>query len=307
MDAGIRWIEADWERFDPWRISPVRHCLQEHPLLNLGKLQALGDRLEDLDCVRTHSSGAKAETPFNDAPRLHPNRRSAVDTLAHIQDAQAWLSLLNIQVDAEYRSLVDGVLEQLRPAVERRDPGMSYKGGWIFVTSPNAVTPFHMDKEHNFIVQIQGTKTLYVWEPDDRNAVSEAARDRFHATHSRELVRWRNELKATAQVFQLRPGQGAYMPSTSPHLVENGPGPSITASFTYYTHATRRNSALHAAHQWLRERGVEPAPVGKRALADLCLYAIARAARALARTRRRLVTQGPVRSDFQAYADRQVG
>ena len=44
---------------------------------------------------------------------------------------------------------------------------MLYRAGWIFVTSPHTITPFHMDKEHNFILQIKGNKRLYVWEPDD--------------------------------------------------------------------------------------------------------------------------------------------
>ena len=37
----------------------------------------------------------------------------------------------------------------------------------IFVSSPGAVTPFHMDHEHNFILQIRGNKKLYTWDPMD--------------------------------------------------------------------------------------------------------------------------------------------
>jgi hypothetical protein len=274
---GHPWVEVDWNRFDPWRVLAVRHRLDEHPLLTPASLVALGARLERKRQVRTHSGAAQPGTSFNDAPRLHPNRKGAVATLSDVAHANAWTSLLNVQTDDEYRTLVDAVLGELKPQIDRVDPGMSYRGGWIFVTSPNAITPFHMDKEHNFILQVQGRKRLYVWPPDDRVAVSEDARDLFHATHSRAKVQWNEDLRSRAIRFDLEPGMGAYMPSTAPHLVENGDGPSITASFTYYTYATRRDSLLHLAHYYQRLLGLNPPDVGTRPLRDAVLHAGLRA------------------------------
>jgi hypothetical protein len=269
-------VDADWMAFEPWRIQPVRHQLAGHPLLALGSLAELGRRLEARRSVRTHSSTAEAGTPFNHAPQLHPNERSAAETLIGIGDARAWMSLLNVQTDSQYRTLVDEVLDDVGPAVERRDPGMCYRAGWIFVSSPGAVTPFHMDVEHNFILQILGRKTLYVWDPDDTEVVSELARNRFHALHERDLIQWNESFRQRARVFQLEPGMGAYMPSTSPHMVENGDEPSITASFTYYTASTRRNRLLHRAHHRLRDIGLAPPPVGRHAWLDAPMHATLR-------------------------------
>src|SRR3546814_2280073 len=75
----------------------------------------------------------------------------------------------------------------------------------------------------------------------------------FHLSNERYLLRWREEFRERARVFDLEPGQGAYMPSTSPHMVENGSEPSITASFTYYTDATRRDALLHRSHALMRK------------------------------------------------------
>ena len=265
------WLQIDWTKFDPWRVQAVRHRLNEHPLLRPGRIVEFGARHERNGRVRTHSNAATAGTPFNDAPSLHPNNKSAAQTLSDIEHAKAWMSLLNIQTDEVYRTLVDTVLDEVRPKSEAIDPGMSYRGGWIFVTSPNTVTPFHIDKEHNFLVQIHGRKRVYVWEPDDHVAVSEAARDLFHASHSRDLIKWRDDLRERAHIFEIEPGMGAYMPSTSPHMVENLDGASITASFTYYTASTRRNSLLHRAHQRLRGAGIEPPAVGARPWFDAML------------------------------------
>jgi hypothetical protein len=151
---------------------------------------------------------------------------------------------------------------------------MCYRGGWIFVTSPFAVTPFHMDHEHNFILQIRGTKTLYAWGPFDRAVISEQAQELFHEAHSRALVKWDEDFRARARIFELAPGQGGYMPSTSAHLVENGPEPSITMSFTYYTDSTRRRELLYRGNSRLRRLGLRPRPVGESGTRDRLLHAV---------------------------------
>jgi len=273
--AAASWVDLDAAAFDPWKIQAVTHRLSAHPLLQPDSVVALGERLEARGSVRTHGSDARPGTPFNSAPEMFPNARGAADTLRSIADAKAWMSLLNVQIDDTYRALVGEVLDGLRPAVEARDPGMHHRAGWIFVTSPNTVTPFHFDQEHNFILQMHGRKRVYVWDHRDTVAASEHARDLFHLSRERYLLRWRDEFRARAQVFDLEPGQGAYMPSTSPHMVENGDGPSITMSFTYYTDSTQRDALLHRAHGRMRLWRIAPPAVGARPAFDAATHAFA--------------------------------
>lgn len=250
-------IELDWANFRPWAVAPVKHRISDHPLFEIDKLLGLAKRLQAKGRIRAHKNDAQAGTPFNAASDLHPVNAPLMDSLEHIEAAKAWMSLLNVQTDDVYRGLVDEVLDSIRPQVEAKDPGMSYRGGWIFVTSPRTVTPFHIDKEHNFILQIKGRKKIYVWEPDDVRVVSEAARRRFHSRHNRDLIAWREEFRALAHCFDVGPGEGAYMPSTSPHLVEVGDEPSITMSFTYYTDSTRRRGLVHKTRGRLAELGLD--------------------------------------------------
>ena len=255
-------IHLESSTFEPWKVQAVTHALSDHPLLQLDALVELGKRQQDRKLVRTHSATAGAGTSFADAPLLHPNEKTAAVTLGEIEKANAWMSLLNVQADPIYRKLIDEILEEVRPVVDRRDPGMCYRAGWIFVSSPGAVTPFHMDHEHNFILQIRGKKRLYTWDPFDRVVVSERAQELFHDQHSRELVVWSEDFRKRARVFDLEPGLGGYMPSTSPHMVENGDGPSITISFTYYTDATRQRELVYRGNARLRRLGLHPSPVG---------------------------------------------
>lgn len=267
-----RLIHLDSLGFDPWRVSPVTHSLVDHPLLQRSSLVRLAKRLEERGRVRSHSDKATAATSFNTAPEDHPTQNSVAKAIEDVESAHAWMSLLNVQTDPEYRTLVDEVLDDVKPVLDVKDPGMCYRGGWIFVTSPNAVTPFHMDLEHNFIMQIAGKKRLYVWDPWDRSVVPERGQELFHAYHSRELVKFDDSLRKKAMVFDLEPGQGAFMPSTAPHMVENGDNASITISFTFYTNSTRRRTLVYRGKTHLRRLGLEPRPFGRSELRDDLLH-----------------------------------
>ena len=104
------------------------------------------------------------------------------------------------------------------------DPGMCYRAGWIFVSSPNTVTPFHMDHEHNFILQIRGTKRctsgIRSIAPSSRSGPRRCSTTRTRASSSAGT---RTGAHAR-HVFDLKPGDGGYMPSTAPHLVESRAG-----------------------------------------------------------------------------------
>jgi hypothetical protein len=254
--------------FEPWKLQAISHRLTSHPLLQLDALAELGRRQEGRRLVRTHSDEAAAGSSFADAPRLHPNRKDAVATLEGIAEAKAWMSLLNVQCDPPYRALIDEVLDDVRPVIDRCDPGMRYRAGWIFVSSPGAVTPFHMDHEHNFILQIRGSKSLFTWDPFDREVLSEEALEQFHDFSSREKAVWHESFLSRARVFELQPGMGGYMPSTSPHMVVNGNGPSVTMSFTYYTDSTCRRELLYRGNARLRRLGMSPTPVGRSPRVD---------------------------------------
>jgi hypothetical protein len=294
-------IHLDPGTFEPWKIQALTHALADHPLLQLDALVELGKRQQARKLVRTHSADATAGTSFAEAPNLHPNAKDAVTTLADIAKAKAWMSLLNVQADPVYRRLIDEILDEVRPIVDRRDPGMCYRAGWIFVSSPNTVTPFHMDHEHNFILQIRGKKRLYTWDPFDRQVVSERAQELFHDQHSRELVAWSEAWRARARVFDLEPGLGGYMPSTTPHMVENGDGPSITISFTYYTDATRRRELLYRGNARLRRLGIDPRPVGAAPDRDHLKYAVLSGYTSAKNLVRRALGRG-VRENDQPYA-----
>lgn len=285
MTMGIQFDEA---AFHPQRVMTVRHTWADHPLLQFGALMDLAKRLSEHGAIRAHNADAKPGTDFASAPDTHPTRLSPLETLKRIEEEKAWMALHNIQNDPIYRRFVDEILEEVRPRVEKKDPGMFGRAGWIFITSPGAVTPYHLDHENNFILQCLGRKTVHVWEPLDREVTPERALELFHGEHSRELVRYREEIDPRGHHLEFEPGVGAYMPSTAPHWVKNGDGVSVTISVTYYTQAIRDTKRLYRGNHRLRRLGIEPSPVGASPFRDrikLAALAAAQHAKALVRER----------------------
>ncbi len=274
MNPLIQFDEAD---FDPMRVMPVRHSLSNHPLLQLPKLVALGRRLDRAGAVRATNDEAKPDTNFNDAPVSHRAVKPLEECLQDVERARAWMALHSIQQDPEYRGFVDEVLDDVQGRVERKDPGMRHRAGFIFVASPRAVTPFHMDHNQNFLLQIAGKKTVYVWEPGDRAVISEKALELFHAKMSRDLVTFEEGHLRSAHKFELEPGMGAYMPTTAPHMVVNGEGASVTLSVCYHSSVAWRQETLYRANYQLRQWGMTPTAVGRSAVRDDVLHAACRA------------------------------
>ena len=266
-------IQADWDAFDPWRVQALRHRLHEHPLMQLDSLIELGERLQKVSKVRAFSNAATVATDFNSVAKQFPHSGGPTDTLRRIAEAGAWMLLGSVQTDAAYRTLVDEGLDEFDARISPRDPGMFCRAGWIIISSPHTVTPFHMDKGNGVLLHVAGDKTIHVWEADDVDVVSEHARDRYHHRGSLDKVQWREEYRERAQVFRLKPGDGVYMPSTSPHMVETHDTPAITITLTYNTPRTRRNALLHATHDILREKGIAPPRVDAHPLLDGVAYA----------------------------------
>jgi Cupin-like domain len=253
--------------FDPDRITRVTHSLADHPLLAFDKVRDLALRRPP-NRVRWHLADIPVSTNFANAAREHANGKTLGATLDVMEHAESWVFLQHIEEDPGYRDFVFEVLSSVSPLVEQVDPGMHNLHGWIFVSSPRAITPYHMDHESNFLLQIKGRKTINVWNPKDRTILDEKQLETFHGAWSLNDTVWRDEFQAKANVFDATPGTGVFMPFTAPHTVQNGDAVSITLSLTFLTSRSKREQELFAANHKLRKLGLAPRPVGTSRLVD---------------------------------------
>ena len=241
----------------------VPHRLSGHELLSLPRLVELSRRLP-----ASRIEYNAGNVPVGLDPALTPrNGLSPEETLRRIEECGSWLVLKAVEHDRAYRELLDQCIEEVRAAGGRLAAGLCRPRAFIFVSSPHAVTPYHMDPEENFLLQIRGTKKMSVFEPSDRSVVSEVEFERFFSGAHRNLV-YRDAYQAKARVFGLAPGLALHVPFAAPHWVQNGPEVSVSFSITFNTRVSMRATHAYRVNHRLRSWGLAPAPVGASALRD---------------------------------------
>lgn len=269
--------------FTTSRVQAIRHNFQDHPLFQLPELAKLAKVLYTTKQCRFIMPGARQNTPF-EHEAVDPGGRGIDDVFAHIEESGSWVALYNVETHPPYRELLNEIAASVRHLVEPHEPGMFSVGGFIFVSAPPSVTPFHIDRENNFWLQIRGRKTMNVWEPTDTHVVPTIDRETFIVNASLDNVRLKDGFRERSHEFDVGPGDGVYFPSTSPHMTRSGPdwarpgdGVSISIGVVFYTDLTRRMAHLHILNRFLRSFGLVPRAPGERPWVDALKYPVARA------------------------------
>lgn len=253
-----------------------RHRLAGHPFLSLERVLEV---LPGLPENRVECSAG--DTPVTARSGENPRAGLTVDeALRRIKDERMSMVLENVEDDPGLGWLVQQVLDEVGALSEDVEPGMRAREGFVLLGSPGAVAPFRVDPEHNFLLQVRGTRSLHVFVP---GVLSARELERVY-TGGRRNVAFREELQPRAHTFVLGPGDGLYIPVTHPHWAKNGPEPSISFSATFRTAAADARERLHKMNAALRSFGLPtPAPGRVPALdrAKLLAFDAARAAKRL--------------------------
>jgi hypothetical protein len=255
----------------PFKIS---HRLADHPLLTLQSLIELSKRLPESN-IRYNRGDVPLAQKLYTAPK---NALSIEETIRQIEHCGSWMVIRFIEQDAVYRELLNQCLDEIQPLSEAISPGMCRREGFIFITSPNSVTPFHADPESNFLLQIRGNKAVSLFDVGDRSIVPEEVLERF-STGGLFGLEFKNEYQEKAFEFDLAPGEGLHFPLIWPHWVKNGNEVSISFSITFRTRESERSGIVYNVNHRLRKRGFNPTPYGKSAARDAAKFYAFRAAR----------------------------
>jgi hypothetical protein len=252
--------------FTPTHIGAIRHNYHEHPLMQIDALAALAHRLMPLGKCRFVKPGMKLDSEFvhQDSPHERPDLD---DFFAHIEEPGSWIALYDAQVDKTYADFLaevrTGIQRLVAPTQQIEDVR-----AFIFISAPPSVTPFHIDRENNFWLQIRGRKALTVFDHRDRDLVAATDVEHFILTGALDNVRLRPELINKGKRFDCGPGDGVYFPSTTPHMTESQPdwpgadSLSISIGMVYYSNVTHRHARVHKMNRVLRAWGVTPQEPG---------------------------------------------
>ncbi len=272
-----RLLEIDGNRFSSnFNRQPflIGHQLASHPLFALPRLIELS---RSLDASTVEYNAGKI--PINMDPKQTPRTGLGIEeTIRRIEECNSWMVLKFVERDPAYRDLLTQCLDEVKPYSEPLHPGMALPQGFIFISSAGSVTPYHMDPEHNFLLQIRGDKTMSVFDGRDRTLLSEEELERFYGGAHRNMV-FKDEYQTKAFEFHLKPGDGLHVPVTFPHHVRVGSSFSISFSITFRTPDLDRRALIYDMNGKLRQRGYRPVPVGQSPFRDTVKYQAARVLR----------------------------
>ena len=75
--------------------------------------------------------------------------------------------------DPEYAALLDACLGEVEALGHADARQIDHREAFVFVSSPGSVTPYHIDPEWNFLLQVRGSKTITVFPAGDPSILSE--------------------------------------------------------------------------------------------------------------------------------------
>lgn len=241
----------------------IGHNLTTHPLFEFSRLLDLARALPG-NSVEYNAGNLAVNQDPNQTPR---NGLSAEETIRRIEQCRSWMVLKNIEQVADYRDLLLRCLGEIEARNHPNGRGICHREGFIFISSPGSVTPYHMDPECNFLLQIRGKKQVSLFDGNDQSLLTEEELERFYAGAHRNLT-FAAEYQPKARVFEMGPGDGLHFPVTWPHWVCVHDEVSISFSITFRTRATERRETLYQINHSLRCRGWRPTPVGASTLRD---------------------------------------
>ena len=168
--------EGDLDRlrdYYPERPGKLSHGLAGHKLLTLESLVELGKRLPRA-CVEYNAG----DLPYGvDPEEVSHTGLSVEDTIRGIEECGSWMVLKHVDQDPAFEALLEEALGELAPVIEPVTGEMMTKVGFIFVSSPGAVTPFHLDPEHNVSCsRSAASKTMMIVPGDEERGPAREAR-----------------------------------------------------------------------------------------------------------------------------------
>jgi hypothetical protein len=231
-----------------------RHNLGNFPALSLPGIEKLTRQLLEekrYDQVYYRMGGISKESNADNAGEV-------LAALQSLDTAGVWLRLTRVdEINKEFREICETFYADLSKLLNQDIKSQVMKTFvTLFVSSPGAITPYHIDHTWNFLLQIGGRKTIYLFDQNDPSVLRQEDKEAWYM--NRVTPSQNNGVPGTA--FDLSPGEGVHHPVNAPHWVQNGPEISVSLSFGLCLHASNDRAKIHQINFLLRKLGLNPVP-----------------------------------------------
>jgi hypothetical protein len=257
LHEGPPFLEDSDGRFDRyWNRASFffSHKLAGHPLFELDSLVDLSRRMPKCADYAYWSNGT--EGPANQWG-ARGKSLSLQATIAGIADNDSLVLIKHAWQDEVYGPVLRSCLSEaveLCGAQMRADVILG--NATILIASPNRVTPYHIDWDCNFLMQIAGNKALHVFNGADRTLLTLAELEGF-CSGNINSARYQFARERDAAVYHLGAGDGVHVPVHAPHWAQNGNNVSVALSVNYDLRSEQRNADLYRLQHWGRRAGLK--------------------------------------------------
>ena len=251
------------------RSFALQHGLADHPLFTRPRLAQLAETMLAAGDTRKFLALGGESASAGGGFRGLPRQQRLARTVLELGESRNWVKLSSADAfDPEYRELLEQLLAELADlsGVALREQ-ISWASLTVFLASPGIVTPYHMDHESNFLLQVAGEKDLYLFDRYDPDVLSEQDIERYYLGDP-YAARYRNELQSRAAAYRMVPGAAAHHPPLSPHWVRNGSAVSVSVSIGFCLRPLDRHARVYQVNYYLRRLGLRPATPGTAPLRD---------------------------------------
>ncbi|MGI8567695.1 MAG: hypothetical protein ACR2KT_00675 [Methylocella sp.] len=230
------------------------HGLTDHPLFELSSLVELARRP-----FHHEAYWSNGKVDANDPWEINRDARlSLVDTIANIGDNNSLVILKHVEQDPVYGPVLQEILarvvafsgEQMRQEVLVGEV-------LILIASPNRLTSYHMDAECNFLVQVAGSKTFFVYDHTDPTLVSDEEREQYQIGNHNSIV-YQESRQCEATAYELHAGYGVHVPVFAPHWARNHDNVSVALSVNYELRPMARRKTNIPGEQLAAQIGGRP-------------------------------------------------
>ncbi len=242
-----------------------RHRLMDHPALSL---ENLGRVIPALPPSQVFYSSGKLDrgANFDRAHVEHANGLSIEETIETIRTSDSYIMVRAPEADASLHPLFRDLVGDVESLIRERRAGQKAHRAmlYLFIASPNSITPFHIDRYSTFLMQFRGSKEVTVFPQWDERVVPSDVREGFVA-HAGVRPVWRPQAEPLGTTFRFAPGDALHIPFVAGHHVRNGPDDvSISMSIIFNTDETRSQTRAMALNHKLRQGlRLRPHPVGQ--------------------------------------------
>jgi hypothetical protein len=250
----------------------VSHTLAAHPLFQIPALAKLAQKVaarEDPHYAQgdIHVEQQEADSNKRTDPAIWADGRLA-KLVQDIEQGKTWIILKHIEREPEYQQIFEACIGDILDLAHGEIvKNIRWFEAVLFITSPNRVTNYHIDRECSWLLQIQGNKEIHLFDRADQDVLPDEELERYWIANHRFSAVYRPEYESRAMVHQLRPGTGVHIPVNTPHWLQNGANVSVSISVNFQFQ-DRAWENLYKANYYLRRAGLPPAPPGKNLFAD---------------------------------------